>query len=1276
MRRFTAAVVTGAVVGSTCVSLAAADWPMFRGDAARSGYIAESLGSGLSLRWTYRPRHAPRPAWPGRDTRMAFDRASHTAVADGRVFFGSSADGKVHALDAASGAERWVFHTSGPVRFTPAVWNGRVFVASDDGYLYCLSVGEGKVLWRFRGGPTDSRVLGNERMISRWPARGGPVVVPSRAPGEATVYFAAGIWPSEGVYLYALDAAAGGVRWRNATAGSRYMPQPHGGAQATSGVSVQGHLAAKGDSLLAPTGRAVPAVFDAADGTFRYFHLQRYGQLGGAALAAAESAFFCGGSIFETAGGARIGKAPDPSALVVRGDTLFCADPNAVTVRKAVRGARVDRKGRKLARMTYGKPEVLWTFPRAKRRSLIVAGSSVVLGTAGRVDVRDGTSGERVLSADVDGFPYGLAAAGGRLYVSTESGAIHCFGPGGQAARTVRERSALTRGFPPANGAFDAAAGEILRKASVTEGYCIDLGCGDGSLAAALARKSKLHVVAFDEDPANVSAARERLDAAGLLGARVTVHQGDPAATGCGAALANLVVSGRSVTGPIASGVAAEAARLCRPWGGVVVLGRPGAMNMTRRGPLAGSASWTHQYADPANSNCSADTLARGPLGALWFGDLDFIMPSRHGRGPAPLFLDGRMFVEGRDALRCIDAYNGRTIWEYPLEGILKAYDGEHLLGTSATGSNVCVARDGLYVRRGPRCLRLDPATGKLLATLAAPKLPGGKQGVWGYLARAGQTLFGSLADTGHVVTYRYQRGDMSTQFSESILLFALDAKTGQAKWTYRPEHSIRHNAIAVSRGKVFLIDRPQAKADRRRGKRGAHPTGALIALDAKDGRELWRVEKDIYGTLLAVGEPHGVLLMSYQKWRFGLDSELGGRMTAFRTANGKRLWDAEADGVGRPVINGRTIYFQPGAWDLLTGRRKDFTFERSYGCGILAGSKNLLVYRSATLGYRDLARDGGTENYGGVRPGCWINAIPAGGLVLMPDATDLCRCSYLIKTSIALQPYGLRAPRIVPGGGGYAKPVSVKLLADAPDAVIRYTLDGTDPTSGSKRYDGPVSVRAGARIVARAFADNLPPSSAAKGDFVIDPNIVPLTDKAWTVVDSPGGNPPESKWCITGEVVTELSNLHVGRASDRDPATDRPGTYRVYDSDNGARRADGELSLELATPDDDVLGVAFRWRGPEAHYVWAMDRQRGFHVLGRKDSKGFHALASNKLRYQSNRWYKLRVVLRGDRMTVFLDGQKDLEATDATFRTGTFALYVWGCAGAKFRNVRWTDAK
>src|SRR5690606_29199236 len=129
-----------------------------------------------------------------------------------------------------------------------------------------------------------------------------------------TVYFAAGIWPAEGIYLTALDASSGEVRWSNDDSGSIDMPQPHGGANAESGVSAQGYLVAaegaasdEGEKLLArllvPTGRAVPAAFDRATGKFQYFHLQRYGQKGGAAVMAAGNLFFNSGLAFDLATG-------------------------------------------------------------------------------------------------------------------------------------------------------------------------------------------------------------------------------------------------------------------------------------------------------------------------------------------------------------------------------------------------------------------------------------------------------------------------------------------------------------------------------------------------------------------------------------------------------------------------------------------------------------------------------------------------------------------------------------------------------------------------------------------------------------------------------------------------------------------------------------------------------------------------------------------------------------------------------------------------------------
>ena len=114
--------------------LAAADWPQYRADGQRSGYTAEQLPAELHLQWTYVAPHPPEPAWP--DVywqRQTYDLAYQPVVARGMLFYGSSADCKVYALDAATGRLRWSFFTDGPIRFAPAVWHDRVFVISDDG---------------------------------------------------------------------------------------------------------------------------------------------------------------------------------------------------------------------------------------------------------------------------------------------------------------------------------------------------------------------------------------------------------------------------------------------------------------------------------------------------------------------------------------------------------------------------------------------------------------------------------------------------------------------------------------------------------------------------------------------------------------------------------------------------------------------------------------------------------------------------------------------------------------------------------------------------------------------------------------------------------------------------------------------------------------------------------------------------------------------------------------------------------------------------------------
>ncbi len=249
----------------------AADWPMWRCNAERTAVSDEKLPDKLYLQWM---RECPplEPAfWQVRQERLQFDLGYEPVVMGKTMFAGSSRNDSVFALDTDTGEEKWRFYAEGPVRLAPAVCDGRVYFAADDGNLYCLDARTGKLLWQVRGAPSNRKAIGNGRLISVWPARSGPVVADGR------VYFTAGIWPFEGIFVYALDAQTGKQVWLNDSSGCMYIEHPHN-AMSFGGPSPQGYLLINNGRLVVPNSRAFPAFYDLADG--RLLHLE-FGHGGG-----------------------------------------------------------------------------------------------------------------------------------------------------------------------------------------------------------------------------------------------------------------------------------------------------------------------------------------------------------------------------------------------------------------------------------------------------------------------------------------------------------------------------------------------------------------------------------------------------------------------------------------------------------------------------------------------------------------------------------------------------------------------------------------------------------------------------------------------------------------------------------------------------------------------------------------------------------------------------------------------------------------------------------
>ena len=69
----------------------------------------------------------------------------------------------------------------------------------------------------------------------------------------------------------------------------------------------------------------------------------------------------------------------------------------------------------------------------------------------------------------------------------------------------------------------------------------------------------------------------------------------------------------------------------------------------------------------------------------------------------------------------------------------------------------------------------------------------------------------------------------------------------------------------------------------------------------------------------------------------------------------------------------------------------------------------------------------------------------------------------------------------------------------------------------------------------------------------------------------------------------------------------------------------------------------------------------------------GRRRVTAKGLRYSSNRWYSLKVEVRGDTFRAYLDGVLQFEQTDARFTHGRICLFTDNAA-ARFRRIKVSD--
>jgi len=104
------------------------------------------------------------------------------SFANDRVFVTNGA-GYAASLDAATGAQVWAVRPGGPLRGSPTVAAGNVYVVSQDNQLFALNEADGANLWSRSGSVEASGVFGTAA-----PAFGQSTVVAGYSSGELSAY--------------------------------------------------------------------------------------------------------------------------------------------------------------------------------------------------------------------------------------------------------------------------------------------------------------------------------------------------------------------------------------------------------------------------------------------------------------------------------------------------------------------------------------------------------------------------------------------------------------------------------------------------------------------------------------------------------------------------------------------------------------------------------------------------------------------------------------------------------------------------------------------------------------------------------------------------------------------------------------------------------------------------------------------------------------------------------------------------------------------------------
>jgi len=171
------------------------DWPVYRKDIRRSNAVTSTLPERLRKLWS---------------EKVGTGRLTQPTVAYGRIFVAERQTHRVSARDAANGKELWSFIADGTIEYSPTLHKGLCLFGTGGGSVYALDAASGKEIWRLRAAPAQKYIGDRNQFGSPWPVIGGVMMF------KGVAHFGVGRSRAQpgGLWLFAVDPATGGIKWR------------------------------------------------------------------------------------------------------------------------------------------------------------------------------------------------------------------------------------------------------------------------------------------------------------------------------------------------------------------------------------------------------------------------------------------------------------------------------------------------------------------------------------------------------------------------------------------------------------------------------------------------------------------------------------------------------------------------------------------------------------------------------------------------------------------------------------------------------------------------------------------------------------------------------------------------------------------------------------------------------------------------------------------------------------------------------------------------------